>query len=248
MLFILRQLRRLELHKRSGRYFVYAIGEVILVVIGILIALQINNWAEAKKAREFEVKMLVEIKKALEQDYIFWADHISARVNITKDALAYFENYLRTGEIEMEAASSHFRDFRAYWRGEFITGPWEALKSTGLDKVSSDELRSRLVYHYDFFCPRQIKLTNAFIDGRRNEYFEVESKLIGSPLVSLEKDHLAFSGPFLVTLDLKSNPDFAEALNIMWKQVNFSEREIEESVTEIRKMIELIEEEIRDEI
>jgi hypothetical protein len=32
----------------AGRYFKYAIGEIILVVIGILIALQINNWNEAK--------------------------------------------------------------------------------------------------------------------------------------------------------------------------------------------------------
>ena len=30
----------------AGRYFKYAIGEIILVVIGILIALQINNWNE----------------------------------------------------------------------------------------------------------------------------------------------------------------------------------------------------------
>mgnify|MGYP000731225644 CR=1 FL=1 len=34
---------------RTGRYLKYAIGEIILVVIGILIALQINNWNEHKK-------------------------------------------------------------------------------------------------------------------------------------------------------------------------------------------------------
>ena len=34
---------------RTGRYFKYAIGEIILVVIGILIALQINNWNENRK-------------------------------------------------------------------------------------------------------------------------------------------------------------------------------------------------------
>ena len=35
----------------AGTYLKYAIGEIVLVVIGILIALQINNWNEAKKQR-----------------------------------------------------------------------------------------------------------------------------------------------------------------------------------------------------
>ena len=34
-----------------GKYFKYAIGEIVLVVIGILIALQINNWNENKKIK-----------------------------------------------------------------------------------------------------------------------------------------------------------------------------------------------------
>ena len=44
---------------KTGKYFKYAIGEIILVVIGILIALSINNWNEAKKARaEYFHKLL----------------------------------------------------------------------------------------------------------------------------------------------------------------------------------------------
>ena len=38
-----------ERRSRTGKYLFYAIGEIILVVIGILIALQINNWNEEKK-------------------------------------------------------------------------------------------------------------------------------------------------------------------------------------------------------
>ena len=36
---------------KTGKYFKYAIGEIMLVVIGILIALQINNWNEAKRVK-----------------------------------------------------------------------------------------------------------------------------------------------------------------------------------------------------
>jgi hypothetical protein len=39
---------------RIGNYLIYAAGEIVLVVIGILIALQINNWNEDRKARQLE--------------------------------------------------------------------------------------------------------------------------------------------------------------------------------------------------
>ena len=40
----------------TTKYLIYALGEIALVVIGILIALQINNWNEDEKARIREVK------------------------------------------------------------------------------------------------------------------------------------------------------------------------------------------------
>ncbi len=36
---------------KTGKYFKYAIGEIVLVVIGILIAISINNWNEHRKER-----------------------------------------------------------------------------------------------------------------------------------------------------------------------------------------------------
>ena len=38
------------------KYLIYAIGEIALVVIGILIALQINNWNESRKSQESRKK------------------------------------------------------------------------------------------------------------------------------------------------------------------------------------------------
>jgi len=50
------------------KYIRYAIGEIILVVIGILIALQINNWNEERKAFTKSKNYLTEILKDLEAD------------------------------------------------------------------------------------------------------------------------------------------------------------------------------------
>jgi len=54
---------------KFSRYLIYAIGEIVLVVIGILIALSINNNNEDKKARKQEIKYLknlqIDIQKEL---------------------------------------------------------------------------------------------------------------------------------------------------------------------------------------
>ena len=41
----------------TARYLVYAVGAIALVVVGILIALQINNWNEENKARKLEMTL-----------------------------------------------------------------------------------------------------------------------------------------------------------------------------------------------
>ena len=53
---------------KVSKYFLYAIGEIILVVIGILIALSINNWNEDKKNRELERTILSEIEYTLNKN------------------------------------------------------------------------------------------------------------------------------------------------------------------------------------
>tara|TARA_R110002051_G_scaffold56046_1_gene103816 strand:+ start:4007 stop:4765 length:759 start_codon:yes stop_codon:yes gene_type:complete len=50
---------------KTGKYFKYALGEIFLVVIGILIALQINNWNEERKIRNAEVEILHNLKTEL---------------------------------------------------------------------------------------------------------------------------------------------------------------------------------------
>ena len=53
--------QRLISEGKTGKYLKYAIGEIVLVVIGILIALQINNWNENRKDRIVEKEILTEL-------------------------------------------------------------------------------------------------------------------------------------------------------------------------------------------
>lgn len=50
---------------KTAIYFKYAIGEIVLVVIGILIALQINNWNEHQKSIKKEAEVIVSLKQEI---------------------------------------------------------------------------------------------------------------------------------------------------------------------------------------
>ncbi|WCO02727.1 DUF6090 family protein [Psychroserpens ponticola] len=51
------------MENKTGKYFKYAIGEILLVVIGILIALQINSWKQEKNYRIVEQSILTNLKE-----------------------------------------------------------------------------------------------------------------------------------------------------------------------------------------
>jgi hypothetical protein len=69
---------------KTGKYFKYAIGEIILVVIGILIALQINNWNENQKVTKEEGKIIESLSLEL-------TDIHSELKSITADNLEFYE-------------------------------------------------------------------------------------------------------------------------------------------------------------
>ncbi|MBW2938067.1 hypothetical protein KXJ69_08110 [Aureisphaera sp. CAU 1614] len=77
---------------KTGKYFKYAIGEIVLVVIGILIALQINNWNEQRKDRTKEQIIL----KQLREDY-------QANLNQLEEKMATREKIIISGVALLEA-------------------------------------------------------------------------------------------------------------------------------------------------
>ena len=50
---------------KFSKYLIYAIGEIVLVVIGILIALQINNWNAERKVEKEEIGILNNLLESL---------------------------------------------------------------------------------------------------------------------------------------------------------------------------------------
>jgi len=87
MLFLLRQIRRkLLMNNKITTYLLYAIGEIFLVVIGILIAVQIDDWnkrrEEQKQQRKYYEDILVDLRKD--------SAHFANRISIFKSILFTF--------------------------------------------------------------------------------------------------------------------------------------------------------------
>jgi tetratricopeptide (TPR) repeat protein len=74
---LFRKIRLTLLEKNQiGNYFKYAIGEIFLVVVGILIALQINNWNEDRKDKVYKIKVYAQIQQDLQRDTLYISDRI----------------------------------------------------------------------------------------------------------------------------------------------------------------------------
>ncbi len=64
-----RKIRKEQLiENRTGKYLAYALGEIVLVVIGILIALSINTWNQGRIDRQEEIIVLTNIQKEIEMN------------------------------------------------------------------------------------------------------------------------------------------------------------------------------------
>ena len=92
---------------KTGKYLKYAIGEIILVVIGILIALSINNWNENRKENKISQEYLIginnDIKKDLEQ-----VDEILKEQFISIGIISNIENIFTEEFYEPERHVSFF--------------------------------------------------------------------------------------------------------------------------------------------
>jgi len=143
--------QRLFLDQRMSKYLLYGVGEILLVVIGILIALQINNWNEDKKLRIIEQELLYDIRENL----IASSGELKKSTTYNKLSISSYEiimHYVKEDlpyDSSLDSAFSYF----AYWRPpNFTHTAYETLKSKGLDIIENDGLKNHItkVYEEDF--------------------------------------------------------------------------------------------------
>jgi hypothetical protein len=149
MIIFFRKLRQQLLAKNNtGKYLKYAIGEIVLVVIGILIALQINNWNEYQKDRNSEQLILTEIRDNLKYDLDDFESNIATLQNKNISSRALLE------ALEMDipfhdSLGYYFSYLNAYPHFTCKKNGYGLLQSKGLDLIINNHLRNNITDLYE---------------------------------------------------------------------------------------------------
>jgi len=133
------------------KYLRYAIGEIVLVVIGILIALQINNWNERVKFKNNVATILEELKQDLNSDihYLEDLDSIYGNWDIQADNIL---KALRGKPIRQINESSEYMVGRGSMNNLSIsTTTFDQLKNSGLlYNIKAHAITEEINHYYEF--------------------------------------------------------------------------------------------------
>ena len=204
-----------------------------MVFLGILIALQVDNWNQNRQERKLEKILLREMLGTLQQDL----EDIDFN-------LAYKQNVIRSNDVVMQylEGNLHWHDSLVYHFGGIIQGTvfvkntstFESLKSIGIDLVRNDELRQLISYVYS--------ARYEHIDAKEAESLQANFDFLYPTL----KQHLEFLPMGLAvpvdTISLRQSHVFRSDIRTYRHLVGLSMTAYEmtrESVVELMEQIEM---------
>ena len=171
MIKFFRHIRKSLLMKnKTGKYFKYAIGEIILVVIGILIALAINNWNENRKTEQKLNQFLISLKsdlrndlneiKVVTEDQSIRSDMITKAIELSKKP--NIKEIISKDSIMFYEAGRNFTFFPT-------VGVYNAATNAGLiDNINNEELKRSILNLYEHLYLR-IAHNGVILDERTGQ-------------------------------------------------------------------------------
>ena len=168
---------------KTGKYLKYAIGEIILVVIGILIALAINNWNENRKSIRVANEIYQNLQNSLEQDStevqrIIKSHNKSLKAQkelilneVNQESFEFRDNNLNQLLVDIQAGIFSFFP---------KTGIYKSIVSNnGMDLLKSKEIKASLINLYDHQYERYAIMDATIENKYHYQLFPVITKKIG---------------------------------------------------------------------
>jgi hypothetical protein len=221
---------------KMANYLKYAIGEIVLVVIGILIALQINNWNQDRIDRKNEIKLLKEIKNDLD---ITIADlentilDVQQRIDSTIVILEYVDAQIPF-EDKMLSAYDYMNGTKWLYPR---TIAFENLKSTGINQITNDSIKIKLA---EIFGQKLNRIKD--IEGRMLELLWNQNQELKNVSIYTEINHSGYT-----LLKPEHFESFKENKSLINSIIGFNNRRnlalfiyknYRESVFELKRLIE----------
>jgi hypothetical protein len=134
----------------AGRYFKYAIGEIILVVIGILIALQINNWNEEQKRANQEQIILLSLRSDFTESKLRLKETMIQQKNCVARSIALISIYEGNLPMPINDSIKIYLEAGAFswFRSELVTSAYDALINTGNSDLIKNETLNKSLAEY----------------------------------------------------------------------------------------------------
>jgi hypothetical protein len=173
--------QQLLTENKFSKYLLYAIGEIVLVVIGILIALQINNWNESQKDRKAENKALISLKQEFDENDKLLNKLLIIRKKQEKQGRTYLQLITDdTIPITQKIAASTLDINNSIW-GVTNTVLNGLVNSGGIDRIQNDSLKV-LLSNWPNLVDRFKKYEERYIESVRN-LEDYENSIIPRPVV-----------------------------------------------------------------
>jgi len=161
---------------KTGKYIKYAIGEILLVVIGILIALQINNWNEKRKDLRELTNILQNIAADMREDALTLKETMEygkEDINRIKSFLNHkdYSGFTRDSLEQSLQVYSYF----ANWR----TSGFDNLRDSGITEYGEyEKVVKRIKDYYDKWIPLIKSLEDDFEQSvvKSDDYWRLEEK------------------------------------------------------------------------
>lgn len=206
MIKFFRKIRQILLSEgKTGTYFKYAIGEILLVVIGILIALQINNWNENRKLKIITSEYIGNLKSDIVQDTIGLNNIIQTgkdQVKIIEDFKAYLLESNDPLPIKVDSALNLKVAFYTYFP---INQTYLDIQYSGNSKLLSQNQRNVLT-----------DLIN-----QQNKISQVNASLINSAIIEL-RNRNKYMDAYGLTNKVLGKPSTSEEIKLILRhQLNF---------------------------
>ncbi len=225
---------------KTGKYLKYAIGEIVLVVIGILIALQINNWNEDQKRKALEKNMLENVVENLEQN----CDKLKSRIqsiSFYRKSGSVIISAIENKLIDRDSLGDYFHTALMNTSGIGLseTG-YNVIKNNGFGIIRNQALKKEMMVFFEETQPHLIvNLSWGTVDMADREKFIDENfiQLSNDKGITYKPFDLEslFDNHYFIALVHKTDVQRSWFSIIMERHLKESQRMLEMIKTELNK-------------
>jgi len=226
----------------TSKYLLYAIGEIALVVIGILIALQINNWNEWRKDRVEEREVLKNLGRAFKSDLDNHFTKHLLRTELDIQRANQLLQYITLNRPYNDSLKLNFGVLSGtggkIWTPQLSA--YKRLESKGLDLITNDSLLNSIIDIYNLDYPR---ITSIFENFLKNIHD------YGRPIVRRQflSHYVGQTYDGYIPIDYSSLVEDAEFLNTL-KVLRGNNRQINNQLSVSKSNVENVIQHIKDEL